>query len=111
MDIDYGVFIGLIATVCGAGILGFSYLGAFMLGRSRGRRELELALERRLGEESEMRHVNHDRVAMVEGAVASMAKAIERLTDAQRIALLERVRQAPDVLSATSRARKHDTPA
>jgi len=30
MDFDYGVIIGLIVTVCGAGVLGLSYLGVFL---------------------------------------------------------------------------------
>ena len=46
MDFDYGVIIGLIATLCGAGVLGMSYMGAYMLGRVRGRSEVEL--ERRM---------------------------------------------------------------
>ena len=109
MDFDYGVIIGLIATLCGAGVLGMSYMGAYMLGRTRGRNEAEL--ERRVDLQDDARLLDHDRVVMVESAVASMARAIERLTDAQRIALLERVRAANEVRTPSGRAIQQNTPA
>jgi hypothetical protein len=107
MNPDVGVFIGLIVVLCGAGVLGMSYFGAYMLGRARGRREVEL--EQRVDEQSDARLLDHDRVLMVEGAVASMAQAIERLTDVQRVALLERMKPVSDPRVA-SRPRQHDTP-
>ena len=107
MNPDIGVFIGLIVVLCGAGVLGMSYFGAYMLGRARGRREVEL--EQRVDEQSDARLLDHDRVLMVEGAVASMAQAIERLTDVQRVALLERMKPVSDPRVA-SRPRQHDTP-
>ena len=109
MDFDYGVMIGLITALCGAGVLGMSYLGAYMLGRSRGRHEAEL--ERRVDVQDDARSIDRDRVMMVEGAVVSMAQAIERLTDAQRIALLERVRASNDVRGAGGRPIQQNTPA
>ena len=109
MNFDYGVIIGLIATLCGAGVLGMSYMGAYMLGRARGRSEVEL--ERRMDLQDDARLGDHDRVVMVESAVASMAQAIERLTDAQRIALLERVRAANEVRTPGGRAIQQNTPA
>ena len=38
MEGDYSMLIGLISVVCGAGVIGLSYLGAYLLGHSRGRR-------------------------------------------------------------------------
>ena len=107
MDIDYGVIIGLIVTVCGAGVLGLSYLGVYLMGHSRGRREAEL--EQRMLEQDMTPALPSDRTAAIEGALSTMAQAIERLTDAQRIALLERMR-APDVRSSMSREQRN-TPA
>jgi hypothetical protein len=108
MDIDYGVIVGLLATVCCAGVLGMSYVGAYMIGRTRGRREVEL--EQRVDAQSESRQIDHDRVLMVEGAVASMAQAIERLTDVQRVALLERMKPMSEP-RAIARPAHHNTPA
>ena len=108
MDIDYGVIIGLIATVCGAGVLGLSYLGVYFLGHSRGRRESEReqhALEQELGYA-----IPANRAEAIEGALSTMAHAIERLTDAQRIALLDRMR-APDARQPIAQPPQHRTPA
>jgi hypothetical protein len=109
MDFNYGVIIGLIITACGAGVLGLSYLGVYLMGHSRGRREAELdqrVLERDLGHS-----LSNDRAAAIEGALSTMAQAIERLTDAQRIALLDRVRTASEARAPGSRAGQHNTPA
>jgi hypothetical protein len=109
MQPDVGVIIGLIVTLCGAGVLGLSYMGAYMLGRNRGRREVEL--ERRMEQSEDAHLIEHDRVLMVESAVASMAQAIERLTDAQRVALLERMRASSEPPRAIGKAPRQDTPA
>ena len=108
MNPDFGVVIGLIVVLCAAGMLGMSYFGAYMLGRARGRREVEL--EQRVDAQGDSRLMDHDRVLMVEGAVASMAQAIERLTDVQRVALLERMKPVSDP-RALARPKHHDTPA
>lgn len=107
MDFDYGVIIGFIVTVCGAGVLGLSYLGVYFMGHSRGRREAEL--EQRVLEQDLTHALPADRAAAIEGALSTMAHAIERLTDAQRIALLDRMR-TPDSRSSTSREQRN-TPA
>lgn len=108
MEPDVGVLIGLIATLCGAGVLGLSYFGAYLLGHSRGRREAELD-QRDL--EHQMAHVlPADRNAAIEASLASMAQAIERLTDAQRVALLDRVRTAAEPRTS-GRAGQRNTPA
>jgi hypothetical protein len=109
MNPDIGVIIGLIVTLASVSVVGLSYMGAYMLGRNRGRREVEL-------ERSSVQHVDaqlmdHDRVLMVESAVASMAQAIERLSDAQRVALLERMRAANEPQRAIARTPQHNTPA
>ena len=109
MDFDNGVIIGLIVTVCGAGMLGLSYLGAYLLGHSRGRREAEF--DQRLIERETGHSLADDRTAAIEGALSQMAQAIERLTDAQRVALLDRVRTGSEPRAPGSRAGQHNTPA
>ena len=108
MNGDYGIVIGLIAAVCSAGVLGLSYLGAYFLGHSRGRREAELDLR---ALDPEMHGVPGDRVAGIERALSTMAQAIERLTDAQRIALLDRVRAGSEPRAPGGRGGQHNTPA
>ena len=107
MDIDYGILIGFIVTVCGAGVLGLSYLGVYFMGHSRGRREAEL--EQRMLDQDVTRALPGDRVVAIEGALSTMAQAIERLTDAQRVALLDRMR-APEPRPTLSREQRN-TPA
>ena len=109
MDFDYGVIIGLIVTVCGAGVLGLSYFGVYLLGHSRGRREAEL--DQRAIEQEMIHALPGDRAAAIEGALSTMAQAIERLTDAQRIALLDRVRSNAEPRTPSSRIGQHNTPA
>lgn len=109
MDFDLHALIPLIVLGSGAAVLGMSYFGAYMLGRTRGRREVELEHQARLHGDS--RSIDYDRVVMVESAVASMAQAIERLTDAQRVALLERMRAGSEPAPSRLRAPRQDTPA
>jgi hypothetical protein len=109
MDFDYGVIIGLIVTVCGAGVLGLSYLGVYFMGHSRGRREAER--EQRVLEHDLGYAIPPDRVEAIEGALSTMAQAIERLTDAQRIALLDRMRATPESRLSGGRTGQRNTPA
>jgi hypothetical protein len=90
METDYGVIIGLISIVAGVGVLGMSYVGAFLLGQMRGRRDADRTLRADTRDEPRVGHA--DRLLVVESAVDAVARAIERLTDAQRIALLEQAR-------------------
>ncbi|HEX7978896.1 MAG TPA: hypothetical protein VF461_09860 [Gemmatimonadaceae bacterium] len=105
MDGDYSMLIGLITVVSGVGVIGLSYLGAYLLGHSRGRREAELD---RPGGEHDFRLGDQQRIDAIQLSLSSMAQAIERLTDAQRVALLDRMR-VPE--PRPSRVPKHDTPA
>lgn len=107
MEYDFGIIIGLISAVSVAGVLCLSYFGAYMLGHSRARREAELARQA----DSLERDGLGDHVLAIESAVTSMAQAIERLTDAQRIALLERMRASPEQRPVVSRVPQHHTPA
>ena len=109
MDFDYGVIIGLIVTACGAGVLGLSYLGVYLMGHSRGRREAEL--DQRALDQGMLNALPGDRAAAIEGALSTMAQAIERLTDAQRIALLDRVRTSAEPRTPGGRIGQHNTPA
>ena len=109
MDFDYGVIIGLIVTTCGAGVLGLSYLGVYLLGHSRGRREAEL--DQRALEHDLVDALPGDRAAAIESALSTMAQAIERLTDAQRIALLDRVRTGAEPRTPSARIGQRNTPA
>ena len=109
MDFDLRALVPVIVLGSGACVLAMSYFGAYMLGRGRGRREVEL--ERQAEAFDGSRSIDYDRVAMVESAVTSMAQAIERLTDAQRVALLERMRAGSEAPPSRLRAPRQDTPA
>jgi hypothetical protein len=52
-----------------------------------------------------------DRAAAIEGALSTMAQAIERLTDAQRVALFDRVRTGVEPRTTSGRIGQHNTPA
>lgn len=104
MEADYSMLIGLISVVCGAGVIGLSYLGAYLVGHSRGRREAEM--DRQIAEQDG--RLGDQRADQIQHSLSSMAAAIERLTDAQRVALLDRMR-VPEPRQA--RVSKHDTPA
>ena len=106
MEADYSMLIGLISVVCGAGVIGLSYLGAYLVGHSRGRREAEL--DRQMTEQ-DSRLGEQQRVDAIQHSLSSMALAIERLTDAQRVALLDRVRVPSE--PRQSRVPRTDTPA
>ena len=109
MEPNVGILIGLIVTVCGAGVLGLSYFGVYLLGHSRGRREAEL--DQRMLQQEMINAPPGDRAAAIEGALSTMAQAIERLTDAQRVALLDRVRTGAEPRTPGSRIGQHNTPA
>jgi hypothetical protein len=111
MQPDLGIIIGLIGVVSAAGMLGLSYLGAYFMGYNRARNEYDR--QRQELEREDSREDHADRILMVEGALASMAQAMERLTDAQRIALLEHARSStpPERRSDAVRPRQHNTPA
>ena len=111
MDIDYSMIIGLISVLGVAGIMALSYAGAYLLGHGRGRREA--VRELRAAEREEAQVGNADRLLVVEGAVDSVSRAIERLADAQRVALLEQVRtaNAPEGRLGGARGEKRNTPA
>ena len=106
MEADYSMLIGLISVVCGAGVIGLSYLGAYLVGHSRGRREAEL--ERQMAEQ-DPRLGELQRVDAIQHSLSSMAQAIERLTDAQRVSLLDRMRGPSEPRQV--RAPRQDTPA
>ena len=111
MDIDYGMIIGLISVVGVAGIMVLSYAGAYLLGQARGRREAVSELRATAREEAQVG--NADRLLVVEGAVDSVSRAIERLAEAQRVVLLEQVRtsNASEPRLASARSEKRNTPA
>jgi hypothetical protein len=110
MTPDLGLIIGFISVIGGVGVLGLSYLGAYFIGYNRARSELER--QRREEEREDSREGHTDRILMVEGALASVAQAMERLTDAQRVMLLEQARQVPAPERRLDAVRlKHNTPA
>jgi hypothetical protein len=107
MEADYSTLIGLITVVGLAGMIGLSYLGAYLIGHSRGRREAEL--DRQIAEQDARFVSDQQGVDAIQLSLSSMAQAIERLTDAQRVALLDRMRGTPE--PRQSRVPRQDTPA
>ena len=79
MDRDVGQFIGLIAVGSGAFILLLSYVGAYVLGKSHGRRE-----EERSSRYSDQADATQ-RIAAIESTVYGLSASIDRLMDAQRL--------------------------
>jgi hypothetical protein len=79
MDRDVGQFIGLIAVGSGGVVLLLSYLGAYLIGRSHGRRS----------EERSPRHIDQadatQRIAALESTMYGLSASIDRLMDAQRL--------------------------
>ncbi len=110
MDIDPWIIIGFIGAVSAAGMLGLSYLGAYFIGYNRARRELERAS--REEEREDVRTGHAERMLLVESSLDSIAQALERLTDAQRLVLLEQARAASggDRRPDSARLRPHNTP-
>jgi ABC-type protease/lipase transport system fused ATPase/permease subunit len=75
---DIGEIIGLIAVSSGAILLCLSYVGAYMIGRTHGRREEERS--RALDQMD-----TAQRIAAVEATVNGIHSAVDRLRDAQRL--------------------------
>lgn len=91
----------------GAGVIAFSYLGAWLLGRGHGRRTAE----------RETRDAPPDapleRLAQLERSLDAMGRSIERLTDQQRLLALrqQRAQARGAAESDPRRAHGYDTPA
>ena len=79
MDRDPGAYIGLIAVGSGAIVLALSYLGAYLIGRSHGRRSEERSLRRFDQDDSTQR------ISAIESSMHGLNSSIERLMDAQRL--------------------------
>jgi hypothetical protein len=79
MDRDPGAYVGLIAVASGAVILAMSYLGAYLIGRSHGRRSEERSLRRFDQDDSAQR------ICAIESTMHGLSSSIERLMDAQRL--------------------------
>jgi hypothetical protein len=79
MDRDVGEFIALIGVASGAVILVLSYAGAYMMGRSHGRR----------AQQQTSLYDGHpdptQRIAAVESSIYGLSASIDRLMDAQRL--------------------------
>lgn len=105
---DFGLVVAFISILAGASVVGMSYFGVYMLGRARARAELEL--ERRVAvPESTPDAATAQRLLVIERAVASMARALERLTEAERQSILDRI-QSHEAQRISASAR-YDTPA
>ena len=76
---DIGEIIGLIAVGSGALVLVMSYVAAYMVGKSHGRRE-EQRSDQALGQRDA-----DQRLAAVESTVRGLGSSLERLMDAQRL--------------------------
>ena len=116
MDFDFRMLTGLIVVSAGAGVLAMSYVGAFLFGQARGRREAER--EHRLAAEranyQSVGATDADRLLVVEGAVDAVSHAVERLAETQRLVLLDRLRSGGGAQSegrgSVPRAPGHNTP-
>ena len=78
-DRDPGAYIALIAVFSGAVVLVMSYLGAYMLGRSHGRRaEVRSA--------PSVDHADvYQRITAMEASMHSLGNSVDRLQDSQRL--------------------------
>jgi hypothetical protein len=79
MEHDFGLYIALIAVASGAVVLGMSYVAAYMIGRSHGRRE-----EARSSRAIEQMDAAQ-RIAALESTVNGLGHSMERMMDAQRL--------------------------
>lgn len=79
MGRDIGEVIGLVAVGSGAFVLVLSYLGAYMLGRGHGRRQMERS-------DGHMELIDTaQRMAVMESSIQNLSSSVERLRDAQRL--------------------------
>lgn len=94
----------------GAGVVVFSYFGAWLLGHGQGRRAAER--EHRDAPPD----VRLERISHVERSLDAMARSIERLTDQQRLLAVRQQRAqargaTPESGYDPRRVQGHDTPA
>ena len=78
MNRDIGEFIALIAVTAGAVMLGLSYMAAYLIGRSHGRKEEQRST--RVEQADTLQ-----RLAAMETTVHTLNASVERLMDAQRL--------------------------
>jgi hypothetical protein len=79
MGRDIGQYIGLIAVGSGAFVLALSYFGAYLIGRSHGRRQAERS-------DSHLELIDTtQRLAAMESSMQTLGNSVERLRDAQRL--------------------------
>jgi hypothetical protein len=76
---DLGELIVVVSIIAGSAILALSYLGAYMLGRSHGRRA------ERLSPEAMDQMDSSQRIASLESTIGTLNGSVERLRDAQRL--------------------------
>ena len=79
MHRDLGDVIGLIVVGGGAVVVALSYVAAYLIGRSHGRRE-----EQRSPQALELADASQ-RLASMESAIYGLNSTVERLRDAQRL--------------------------
>jgi hypothetical protein len=76
---ELGELIAVASILAGSGILALSYLGAYMIGRSHGRRA------ERLSPEAMEQADAAQRLAALESTIHGLNGSVERLRDAQRL--------------------------
>jgi hypothetical protein len=74
-----GLLIGLLGTIMAIALVGGAMVGAYLVGRSRGQREVEERARRSLNDPA-----MNEQIHRVEQLVADMSLEIERLAEAQR---------------------------
>ena len=121
MDHDIRQFVGFIVMGLAAATVLLSYVGAFLAGRGHGRRDAEREL--RAGEREQLRaedgpRAQGERLRALELHVEGIARALERLTDAQRLLAAQQDRRASRAAAEAAalrlgapRGTEHNTPA
>jgi hypothetical protein len=105
---DFGLVMAFLGVAVGASVVGMSYVGAYMVGRARARAELEMERSA-IAPDSMPDAATAQRLLVIERAVASMARALERLTEAERQSILDRIQSHE--AQRRSAPVKYDTPA
>ena len=103
MDADFRGLMSLIVVAGSAGVVGLSYVAAYLLGKNAARKELDARDHLPAARPA-------DRLERIESAVDSIAVEVERLAENQRFLLGPRASDRPAQTPAAKPERRHRTP-